>query len=331
MKSNYYKKVGTEKSRNILSQKDMDDSQNIRIVDDGSLYLDDIVGQEKAITELKQFVLSVSNKEIFKQWGLQPPKGLLFVGGPGTGKTATVKALKKSSAGRIEVMELRFSDVANRYINATLESIKDFIETAKEVAKDKYVVIFIDEIDSMIPSRNNIQQEQTSERINAFLAWMDGGNSELTNITLIGATNNIDLLDPAILRPGRFDKIIHFENLDAEALTKCMRVHLTKKNLNKNQIGIIDWEEVNYCFSGRLNSGAIIPEILNLILRKKACEHLRLLENKMHNRKTTSHIRRVECWPTKINTENIVDGINEFFMARDGIGKNSNLKKVVGF
>jgi len=306
-----------KKSAKITDDQTNKVSQINAIPDNDTLYLEDIIGQENAISELKQFLLILSRKEIFDQWRIKLPKGFLFVGEPGTGKTATVQALKKSSHGLIEVMELQFSNFANRYVNATLEMINGFIEDAIEESKQKHVVIFIDEIDSMIPLREANQLEQTRERVNAFLTWMDGNNSKLKNITFIGATNNVDLVDPAALRPGRFDKVIKFNTLDARSLTKCLSVHLMKKNLNKNQIGVIDWDEVSDCFGNRQNAGASIPEIVNLILRKKANEHLSFKDS-------------YQCLP-KIDTQSIIDGVKEFFIDRNAVDYNYCIKNVVGF
>jgi SpoVK/Ycf46/Vps4 family AAA+-type ATPase len=163
----------------------------------GGNTLEDIVGQPDAINELKEFRNSLMFQKVYSYWKIQPPKGILFEGPPGTGKTECVRALANELRDVCSFMEIRSIDIASRYMDAPIESLREYFKVAENLAKTKHVVVFIDEIDSMLSNRQEQLHEVSIKRVNTFLEWMDGGFSSISGITIIGATNNLSGIDGA--------------------------------------------------------------------------------------------------------------------------------------
>lgn len=245
-----------------------------------SLSLDDLVGQPEAIKSLKEFVRQINYKNVYSQWNINPPKGILLTGNPGLGKTASVRALAYELSSKVHLMELSYIDIASKWIDAPIESLKAFLNKAEELSRSAHVLIFIDEIDAMIPDRNQQLHETSMKRVNVFLEWMDGGLEAKKNITLIGATNYLDGVDKAALRPGRFDKIIEFKNLTSDAIVKGLQIHLKKKNLSPNRVGKIDWANFKNFISDGQFTGADLQDIITRVINKKIDEQLNILRKK---------------------------------------------------
>jgi len=276
------------------------------IMDLGYLELDDIVGQDEAIDELKNIVDAIENKDIYAMWGYNIPRGILLLGGPGTGKTATVRALAKRLENTVTLMELRYLDIASKWVDMPIEQLRNFFALAEEESKNKHVLIFIDEIDAMIPNREDQLHETSMKRVNVFLEWMDGGFNILKNITIIGATNRKEGIDKAALRPGRFGKIIEYKDLCKKDIIHGIKIHFSKRKIDSGLILDIDWSEVESSTTVKSMTGADLPEIIDKILSIKVKEHISMIRNNIDDKPTIStkdFINIINSYKTNTNNK----------------------------
>ena len=188
-------------------------------------------GLSEQIQEIKEVIeLPLKNPEVFKKVGIQPPKGLLLHGPPGTGKTLLAKAVAKSTnATFIEVVA---SELVQKFIGEGAKLVKEIFEYARSNAPS---IVFIDEIDALAAIR--IENGTTGEReVNRtfmqLLAEMDGF-TPLDKVKIIAATNRPDIIDPALLRPGRLDRLLEIGLPDEQGRMEILKVHTQKMNLKK--------------------------------------------------------------------------------------------------
>lgn len=241
----------------------------------GELMLDDIVGQSEATSELKSLVNKIKFKEVYDNWGVKPPKGILLSGEPGVGKTESVRALARELGDSVVVAELRYIEMASKFVDAPVENMRNFFDKVEQLSETKHVILFVDEIDSMIPSRDGELHETSVKRVDVFLEWMDGGlKKRSTNVTVIGATNHIEGVDKAARRPGRFDKIVNFVPLEKKHMIEGIKIHLSKRNLHQRLIENIKFEELEQQLMDGVLVGADLPEIVTRVLTRKAEEQI---------------------------------------------------------
>ena len=167
---------------------------------------DDIGGVDEARERLREGVeLPLKNPEAFQRLGIRPAKGFLLYGPPGTGKTLLAKATAREAEANF--IATKSSDLLSKWYGESEQQIARLFARARQVAP---TVIFIDELDSLVPARGGgLGEPQVTERVvNTILAEMDG-LEELQSVVVIGATNRPNLIDPALLRPGRFDELIY--------------------------------------------------------------------------------------------------------------------------
>ncbi|MDD6534614.1 MAG: proteasome-activating nucleotidase [Methanosphaera sp.] len=193
---------------------------------------DSIGGLSEQVKETIETVeLPLKNPEIFKDVGITPPKGVLFYGPPGTGKTLLAKAVaKETNATFIKIVA---SEFVKKYIGEGSRLVREVFQLAKEKAPS---IIFIDEIDAIAGKR--LQSSTSGDRevqrtLMQLLAEMDGFESR-GNIGIIAATNRPDILDPALLRPGRFDRIIEVPVPDDEGKVEILKIHTKNMSLEAN-------------------------------------------------------------------------------------------------
>ena len=167
---------------------------------------DDIGGLDAPRDRLREGVeLPLKHPEAFRRLGIRPAKGFLLYGPPGTGKTLLAKAAARESEANF--IATKSSDLLSKWYGESEQQIARLFNRARQVAP---TIIFIDELDSLVPARGGgLGEPQVTERVvNTILAEMDG-LEELQNVVVIGATNRPTLIDPALLRPGRFDELIY--------------------------------------------------------------------------------------------------------------------------
>ena len=190
-----------------------------------------MAGNEEAKEALKEMVDFIKNPEVYNKFGARLPRGVLLYGPPGTGKTLLAKALA-GEAG-VPIFPVSGSDFVQVYAGLGASRIRNLFKKAKEAGKS---VIFIDEIDSLGKKRkgNNISGSEEGDRtLNALLAEMSGFK-ENDGIIVVAATNRIDVLDDALLRPGRFDRQIEVQLPDIKAREKILKLHGRNKPLSED-------------------------------------------------------------------------------------------------
>jgi transitional endoplasmic reticulum ATPase len=189
---------------------------------------DDIGGLDDARERLREGVeLPLKNPEAFRRMGIRPAKGFLLYGPPGTGKTLLAKATAREAEANF--IATKSSDLLSKWYGESEQQIARLFARARQVAP---TVIFIDELDSLVPARGGgLGEPQVTERVvNTILAEMDG-LEELQSVVVIGATNRPNLIDPALLRPGRFDELIYVPVPDREGRRRILSIHTGKMPL----------------------------------------------------------------------------------------------------
>ncbi len=189
----------------------------------------DIGGLESVKSELKEAVeLPLLNPGVFTRLGIRSPKGFLLYGPPGTGKTLLAKAVANESNANF--ISVKGPEVLSKWVGESEKAVREIFKKAKQVSP---AIIFMDEIDSIAPRRGASMDSGVTERIvNQLLTSMDG-IEVLNGVVVIAATNRPDIIDPALLRAGRFDKIMYIPPPDEEGRLKILEVHTKKMPLAK--------------------------------------------------------------------------------------------------
>jgi transitional endoplasmic reticulum ATPase len=189
---------------------------------------EDVGGLDSAQMRLKEGVeLPLKDPDAFRRLGIRPAKGFLLYGPPGTGKTLLAKAVAREAEANF--IATKSSDLLSKWYGESEQQIARLFARARQVAP---CVIFIDELDSLVPARGGAMGEpQVTERVvNTILAEMDG-LEELQSVVVIGATNRPNLIDPALLRPGRFDELVYVGVPDKAGRERILRIQTGKMPL----------------------------------------------------------------------------------------------------
>jgi len=191
------------------------------LVEKPNVRWDDVGGLSKVKLQLREAVETpLKYPEVFDGMGIRAPKGVLLFGPPGTGKTLLAKAVATESEANF--ISVRGPEVFNKYVGESEKAVREFFRKARQVAP---CVLFFDEIDAILGARGMRDDSGVSQRIvNQFLAELDGMQS-LQNVLVIGATNRADIIDPAALRPGRFDTVVFVPPPDRDARVDIFKVH----------------------------------------------------------------------------------------------------------
>jgi proteasome regulatory subunit len=217
----------------------------MEIIETPTVSYDDIGGLDAQIQELRETVeLPLLKPELFVRVGIEPPKGVLLYGPPGTGKTLLAKAVAKHT----ESVFIRIvgSELVQKYIGEGARLVRELFEMAREKAPS---IIFIDELDAIGAKRLDSAtsgDREVQRTLMQLLAEMDGFENR-GDVKIIGATNRSDILDPALLRPGRFDRLIDIPLPTYEARVEIVKIHTSGMNLAQE----IDAEKI-----ARLTDGA---------------------------------------------------------------------------
>ncbi|UNQ72689.1 CDC48 family AAA ATPase [Infirmifilum sp. NZ] len=191
------------------------------------VHWDDIGGLEDVKQQLREAVeWPLKHPEYFREMGIDPPKGILLYGPPGTGKTLLAKAVATESEANF--IGVKGPEVLSKWVGESERAIREIFRKARQAAP---CVVFFDEIDSIVPRRGQRYDSGVTDRIvNQLLTEMDG-LERLEGVVVIAATNRPDIIDPALLRPGRFDRLIYVPPPDEKARLEIFKVHTRRMPL----------------------------------------------------------------------------------------------------
>ncbi|MFC7204265.1 proteasome-activating nucleotidase [Haloferax namakaokahaiae] len=225
-------RVAVNNSLSIVKRLDKETDVRARVMQvehSPDVTYEDIGGLEEQMQEVRETVeMPLDRPEMFEKVGIDPPAGVLLYGPPGTGKTMLAKAVANQT--NASFIKMAGSELVHKFIGEGAKLVRDLFEVARE---NEPAVIFIDEIDAIASKRTDSKTSGDAEvqrTMMQLLAEMDGFD-ERGNIRLIAATNRFDMLDPAILRPGRFDRLIEVPKPNDEGREIIFKIHTRKMNV----------------------------------------------------------------------------------------------------
>jgi transitional endoplasmic reticulum ATPase len=258
-----------------------------------SITYDDIGGLKKEIEAIREMVeLPIKRPEIFKKLGISPPKGVLLYGPPGTGKTLLAKAVAGETDAHFTT--INGPEIVSGVYGKSEENLRAIFKEAEEKSP---AIIFIDEIDAIAPRRENIHGE-TEKRIVAQLLTLMDGMSNRGDVVVIGATNIPDSVDPALRRPGRFDRELEISIPDRIGRTEILQVHVRGMplvNVNLNEI-----VDLTNGFSGA---------DLNALCKEAALKAIKRLMPKI-SKESSKHLSRELLDELVITHTDFLDALN---------------------
>ena len=237
-----------------INSKGTEFTKNRARISESTVKFDKVAGADEEKQELEEIIQFLKDPKKFTEIGARIPKGVLLVGPPGTGKTLLAKAV--AGEANVPFFTISGSDFMELYVGVGASRVRDLFETAK---KAKPCIIFIDEIDAVGRQRGtglgggNDEREQT---LNQLLVQMDGFEVN-EGIIIMAATNRADILDPALIRPGRFDRQVYINRPDVKGREEILKVHAVNKPLDKD----VKLKEIARVTSGF--TGADLENLLN--------------------------------------------------------------------
>jgi transitional endoplasmic reticulum ATPase len=214
---------------------------------------DDVGGLDSLKEELREAIeWPLKHKEAFEYVDVDAPKGILLHGPPGTGKTLIAKAVAKMTESNF--ISIKGPELLSKWVGESEKGVREIFRKARLAAP---CIIFLDELDALVPRRGGSSDSHVTENVVSQILTEIDGLEELHNVLIIGATNRLDIVDPAILRPGRFDRIIEVPLPDAKGRSNILKIHTKKKPLIKD----VDLEKIVQLTDGY--SGAEIAAVAN--------------------------------------------------------------------
>jgi transitional endoplasmic reticulum ATPase len=222
---------------------------------------EDIGGLSEEIKKIREMVeLPLKHPELFEKLGIEPPKGVLLHGPPGTGKTLLAKAVANESEAHFDV--INGPEIMSKFYGESESNLRKFFEEAEKNAPS---ILFIDEIDSLAPKREESRGEVERRVVAQLLGLMDGLKSR-GKVIVIAATNIPNAIDPALRRPGRFDREISINVPDKKGRLNILKIHTRNMPLAKD-VNLDDLAEITYGFVGA-DLAALAKESAMVVLRR---------------------------------------------------------------
>ncbi len=248
---------------------------------------DDVGGLESLKEELKEAIeWPLKHKEALKHVDVSTPKGILLHGLPGTGKTLVAKAIAKMTESNF--IAVKGPELLSKWVGESEKGVREIFRKARQAAP---CIIFFDEIDSLVPRRGGSDSSHVSENVVSQILTEIDGLEEIHGVVIIGATNRLDIVDEALLRPGRFDRIIEVPKPDARGRRLIFEIHTKKKPLASD----VDLEKIVEITDGF--SGADIAGI---------CNRAAITALKRHVEGQVKTIKEI-----RISQRDLVDAINK--------------------
>jgi len=222
---------------------------------------EDVGGLEGVKQNLREAVeWPLTQPEVFKRMGIEAPRGILLYGPPGTGKTLLAKAVANES--KANFISIKGPEVMSKWVGESEKAIRELFKKAKQVAP---TIVFLDEIDSIAPRRGAYSGSHVTESVvNQILTSIDGLES-MEGVVVIGATNRPDILDPGLLRPGRFDRLLLLPAPDKKSRIEIFKIHTKGMPLTKD-VSLVELADKCEGFSGADING-VCREAAMLALR----------------------------------------------------------------
>ncbi len=234
----------------ILPEREDPYVRMMEVIERPNVTFDDIGGLKEQIRELREAIeLPLKHPELFEEIGIEPPKGVLLYGPPGCGKTLLAKAIAREAGATF--ISIVGSELVQKFIGEGARIVREVFQLARRKAP---AIVFIDEIDAIAAKRLDIGtsgEREVQRTLMQLLAEIDGFKP-LDKVKIIAATNRIDILDPALLRPGRFDRLIEIPLPNYKARIEIFQVHTRRMKLSK---------DVDIKLLARLTEGASGAEI----------------------------------------------------------------------
>jgi transitional endoplasmic reticulum ATPase len=210
----------------------------------GEVHYEDIGGLKNEIQKIREMVeLPIRYPELFERLGIDPPKGVLLFGAPGTGKTLLAKAVANESDAHF--IDISGPELVSKFVGESEEKLRQIFEEAKEKAP---TIIFMDEIDAIAPKREEATNEVERRMVSQLLTLMDGMASR-GQVIIIGATNRPNAIDPALRRPGRFDREIEIGVPDRNSRKEILQIHSRNMPL-ANDVKIDELADLTHGYTG---------------------------------------------------------------------------------
>lgn len=276
--------IGRTKRRAIRTQPTVNDEdaaitdelRNEIIIEDAPVVeFKDIGGQRQAVEEAKDLAQQLANPKVFENWGVEPPRGILLYGTPGNGKTLIAKALANEADAVF--MSVNIGNIVNKWYGESEKRVKEIFSIARSEAQStgKHAILFLDEVDSLIVSRNANSADNVTRRVVGMMLQEIDGLKSTGNITVIASTNTPEALDNAFL--SRMTKWIEVPNPDLHGIEEIMRIHFSRSSEKSGRELLspdVDFETIAKGIAGNA-SGRDIADAVQVVLTNKAKHQLK--------------------------------------------------------
>lgn len=253
---------------------------------------DDVGGLESLKEELYEAIeWPLKHKEAFEYVDVSAPKGILLHGPPGTGKTLIAKAIAKMTESNF--ISVKGPELLSKWVGESEKGVREIFRKARQAAP---CIIFFDEIDALIPTRSGMDSSHVSENVVSQILTEIDGLEELNDVLIIGATNRLDMIDAALLRPGRFDRIIEVPKPDAKGRRHIFEIHTKKKPL-ESDVDLAKVVDMTNGYSGAeiaaVCDRAAFSALKRYINEKKSIKEIKITQNDL-----VEAVRKVRVAPT---------------------------------